>query len=132
MVALALAAAVLSAGGGAKLEVLEIQIYLFDRKSGEMAILDEKAEPVNVSADLVAIVKSVAGGEKVKLNLKVMEGKLKRLDETRAIEDGGGAPYEMFFLRARMLCAETTITATLTRGKRTASKTTTRHFACEH
>jgi hypothetical protein len=119
------------AGGATELKVVDIQIYLFDRKSGEMAIIDERAAPTNVYGDLIAIVKIAGSAETAKMNLKVLEGKKKRIDETRALEETAQAPYEMFYLRVKQLCEETTITATVTKGKQKAAKTTTRHFACE-
>jgi hypothetical protein len=131
MAALALATWLMAAGGASELKVLDIQVYLFDRRSGEMAPVDERAAPVNVSGDLIAIVKISGSAETAKMNVKVLEGKKKRIDETRSLEDTSNAPYEMFYLRVKELCAETTITATVTKGKQKAARTTTRHFACE-
>jgi hypothetical protein len=131
MTAIALATWMMAAGGAAELRVVDIQIYLFDRKSGEMSPIDERAAPTNVNGDLIAIVKISGSAETAKLNLKVLEGKKKRIDETRTLEETSQAPYEMFYLRVKALCDETTITATVTKGKQKAAKTTTRHFACE-
>jgi hypothetical protein len=114
-----------------EVKVAEIAVYKFDRKSGEMAPLDEKAEPFNDFGDMVAIVRLTGSGTtKAKLVLKVTEGKKKKFEEARSVEDPDGSPYEMFFFRSKLLCAETTFTATITRGKKTSTKTTTRAFSC--
>jgi hypothetical protein len=96
-----------------------------------MAPIEERAAPTNVMGDLIAIVKISGNAATAKLNLKVLEGTKKRVDETRVLEDTSHAPYEMFYLRVKELCAETTITATISKGKAKSAKTTTRHFACE-
>src|SRR3954465_10972243 len=131
MIALALLST-LTAGAAAstELKVVDIQIYTFDRKSGEMAPIDERAKPRDWDGDLIAIVKTGGNVPKSQLNLTVLEGKKKRLDETRAIGDSKGT-YELFFTRAGMLCAETTITATVSKGKAKLSKSTTRQFGCD-
>jgi len=119
----------IAAGGGTELKVADIQVYTFDRKSGEMSPIDERAKPTDWFGDLIAIVKTGGDAANTKLNVKVTEGKQKRLDETRVIGDGIGN-YELFFVRAGKLCSETSITATLSKGKAKLTKSTTRQFAC--